>query len=222
MFNLLNLFECFIFPIFNIGSFIPSQISSWDNTLSFLNKKNYFQWDYGDHYTITSTKYSDCGSYHSAELKHFINEIGTDYIVAMYGFYCLFAYTAFIFGSLGSMTRYCFFERQFELKQKFRLCKGIANFFAFCCSVPSFYAFKVHYGDCIKVNGNLEWLMNKDNQNFGNVGFWLFIFSPCVFCLTDFKGFPCLLKIIASVYILLFFAEAIAINFMFNVDLQVP
>ena len=221
----LNLLECFIFPLLSLGTYIPTQISSWDNTLSFLNRKNYLQWDYGDHYTITSSRYVDCGSYNGKDLQHFVNKVGTNYIVVMFVFYFVFTTAAVIFGTIGSLFRYFSLENSIYHKKRFRIFKGIANFMAFCCSVPSFYAFKIHYGDCITVTGDLDWLLNDTLRELGNAGFWLFLFCPClcsITCRGEGGGWCYIAKLVMFGIIMLFFAEAVAINTMFLVVLQVP
>lgn len=219
----MSLLECFIFPLLSVGTFIPNQISSWENTLSFINRSHFFQWDWGDHYTITSSRNADCGSYNGKDLQHFVNKVGTDYIVAMYVFYFLFTTLAMLFGSVGSLMRYFKLENDLRHQRKFRIYKGIANFMAFCVSVPSFYAFKVHYGDCVTVNGNLEWLMNDSFRTLGSAGFWMLFVAPCICMINCGENWvTCIIRLYTFGIVVMFFAEAVAINTTFWVAWQMP
>jgi hypothetical protein len=221
--NWLNFFELYIFPLLGLGTFVPAQISLWSNVLSFINRPSYFVWDYGDHYTITSSRYADCGAYSSFEIIDFVSEMNTGYIVFMYCLYYIATTAAFLFGTVGVLLR-----RQMKsesMKKKFRVHKTMCNFAAFCFSVSSFYCSKIHYGDCIGLSdSNLLWMMSTDFFAFGVVGFWMFILTPCIFCLDcGNSGFCCFVRLYCFFVIAAFFAEALLVNYGFVYDLlQVP
>ena len=203
-----------------VVTFILNQISVWENYKSFVNRPHYMALDYGSFYTITANRFKECGEYPDTHLVDFSLNMGTSYIEFFFYIYFALTLIAMVFSLGVKVLKFLKRKDNIQDKERIRLLSKIEfihDLLAFCASVPAFYAFKVHYGDCIEVTGNLSWLLNDSVRIFGNIGFYIFFVVSFLYYKKINNG----IRTIGTLYLILFFIAGCYINYGYFVGFQI-
>ena len=180
-------FDAVAMPIYGLVSFILHAISTVKNVNSFKDRPDYI-YGYLPPNALNETNISsdtNCTYVPSGDEASFLNNLSTSYEVGMFVLYFMLCIVTLIVGN----TRRIF--RRFIMNPRTLWLMAVAvtfcDYTTLVLSAPAFYSAKIHYSDCIELDGPLKGFIGMQAFVMINLGVWILTLFFC-YCIIREKA----------------------------------
>ncbi|OMJ94324.1 hypothetical protein SteCoe_2524 [Stentor coeruleus] len=221
--------ELIILPIFGIVTFCLNQVSAFDNLDGFKNRSEYkYNNQFGYYTSEDASSFVNCTRNLDETTADFINYINTGYIEFMFGVCFFLSLLSVIFTNASKYIK-ILSTKNLATARKFCILGTIMDYLSFAYSIPSFYASKVVYNECIEADGIVWSFMTKDVYLACNIGLWFLLALIVYFLLRKRCGFEkydkttlmYIIFVVMGLYALSFLAWAFLVKFGTILSLQI-